>query len=127
MGKHSQPQAGRRQGTPARGGTGSDTHAMHLPAQCATLSPKSYGESGAMAPIDSPLKRLVSAFITDFAAWLLQADVQEAHPLNVELPTETLTVDQVFHITLADGRALLLHIEFQGRRSHAPMPWRMLE
>jgi len=68
-----------------------------------------------MAPIDSLLKRLVSAFIMDFASWLLKADVQEARPLNIELPTETLAVDQVFHITLTDGRALLLHIEFQGR------------
>ena len=50
-----------------------------------------------------------------------------ACPLNVELPVATLSVDQVFHVTLADGHAVVLHIEFQGRRSHAPMPWRMLE
>ena len=80
-----------------------------------------------MADTDSPLKQLVSAFITDFAAWLLQAEVREAHPLNVELPAETLAADQVFHVTLADGRTLVLHIEFQGRTSHQPMEWRMLE
>jgi predicted transposase YdaD len=80
-----------------------------------------------MADTDSPLKQLFSAFITDFAAWLLQADVRDAHPLNVELPAETLAADQVFHVTLADGRALVLHIEFQGRTSHQPMEWRMLE
>ena len=38
-----------------------------------------------MADLDSPLKQLVSAFIADFAAWLLHADVREAHALNVEL------------------------------------------
>ena len=80
-----------------------------------------------MADTDSPLKQLVSAFITDFAAWLLQAEARAAHPLNVELPAETLAADQVFQVTLADGRTLVLHIEFQGRTSHAPMEWRMLE
>jgi predicted transposase YdaD len=58
---------------------------------------------------------------------LLQAEVREAHALNVELPGETLAVDQAFQVTLADGRVLVLHQEFQGRRSHEPMPWRMLE
>jgi hypothetical protein len=80
-----------------------------------------------MADTDGPLKRLVSTFSTDFAAWLLKAEVREARPLNVELPGETLAVDQVFHITLADGRESLLHIEFQGRSSRAPMRWRVLE
>ena len=37
-----------------------------------------------MADLDSPLKQLVSAFIIDFAAWLLQADVREAHPIHIE-------------------------------------------
>jgi predicted transposase YdaD len=80
-----------------------------------------------MADTDSPLKHLFSAFITDFAAWLLQADVRDAHPLNIELPAEMLAADQVFHVTLADGRTLVLHIEFQGRTSHQPIEWRMLE
>src|SRR5712691_6639466 len=80
-----------------------------------------------MADTDSPLKQLFSAFITDFAAWLLQADVRDAYPLNIELPAETLAVDQVFHVTLADERTLVLHIEFQGRTSHQPLEWRMLE
>jgi len=75
-----------------------------------------------MASTDSPLKRLVSTFITDFAAWLLKAQGQEASPLNIELPGETLAVDQVFRVMLADGREVVLHIEFQGRRSHPPMP-----
>src|SRR5215510_4758944 len=80
-----------------------------------------------MAELNNPLKQLVSAFITDFAAWLLHADVREAHALNVELPSGMLTADQVFRVTLADGRVLVLHIEFQGRSSHQPMQWRMLE
>lgn len=80
-----------------------------------------------MADTDSPLKRLVHMFITDFAVWLLQADVREIQPLNVELPAETLAADQVFQVTLADGRRLVLHIEFQGRGSRQPMRWRMLE
>jgi hypothetical protein len=29
-------------------------------------------------------------------------------------------------VTLADGRDLVLHIEFQDCRSHPPMPWWML-
>ena len=80
-----------------------------------------------MAETDSLLKRLVSTFILDFATWLLGTAVHAARPLQSELPVATVTVDQVFQVTLANGRALLLHIEFQGRRSHAPMQWRMLE
>ena len=80
-----------------------------------------------MAATDHPLKRLVSLFIDEFAAWLLNSPVREARPLNVELPADLLATDQVFQVTLVDGRELVLHIEFQGRRSHQPMPWRMLE
>ena len=80
-----------------------------------------------MATTDSPLKHLVSAFITDFAAWLLQVPVREARPLNVELPATTLAADQVFHVTLGTGQPLLLHLEFQGLRSRPPLSWRMLE
>ena len=39
-----------------------------------------------MAATDHPLKRLVSACITEFASWLLSAPVRAARPLNVELP-----------------------------------------
>ena len=80
-----------------------------------------------MAETDSLLKRLVSTFILDFASWLLDTAVQSARPLQSELPAVTVAVDQVFQVTLTDGRTLLVHIEFQGRRSHVPMPWRMLE
>lgn len=80
-----------------------------------------------MAATDHPLKRLVSTCITEFASWLLSTPVHAVRPLNVELPADLLTTDQVFQVTLDDGRALVLHIEFQGRRSQPPMPWRMLE
>jgi len=65
-----------------------------------------------MAETDSLLKRLVSTFMLDFATWL---------------PGTTVAVDQVFQVTLANDRELLLHLEFQGRRSQEPMQWRMLE
>ena len=80
-----------------------------------------------MASTDSPLKRLVSTFIEDFASWLLQAEVQSARPLNVELPAETQVADQVFQVTRQEGGELVLHIEFQGRRTRQLMSWRMLE
>jgi hypothetical protein len=80
-----------------------------------------------MTQTDSPLKRLVDFFIADFAAWLLNVEVREAHTLNIELSAEPISADQVFHVSLADGRAVVLHLEFQGRRSHTPMPIRMLD
>ena len=80
-----------------------------------------------MAATDHPLKRLVSSFITEFASWLLSTPVHAARPLNVELPADILTTDQVFQVILDTGRELVLHIEFQGRRSQPPMRWRMLE
>ena len=80
-----------------------------------------------MAETDSLLKRLVSTFMLDFASWLLGTAVQTARPLQSELPGTTVAVDQVFQVTLTNGRELLLHLEFQGRRSHEPMQWRLLE
>ena len=80
-----------------------------------------------MAETDSLLKRLVSTFRLDFASWLLGTAVQTVCPLQSELPGTTVAVDQVFQVTLANGRELLLHLEFQGRRSPEPMQWRMLE
>src|SRR5262245_66417518 len=80
-----------------------------------------------MAETDSLLKRLVSTFVLDFAAWLLGTAVQTVRPLPSELPAGTVAVDQVFLVTLTNGREVLLHIEFQGRRSPTPMQWRMLD
>jgi predicted transposase YdaD len=80
-----------------------------------------------MAAPDSLLKLLVSSFMTDVASWLRHTPVRAAHPVNVVLPTPTLTVDQVLHVTLATGHEGLLHLEFQWRRSHDAMHWRMQE
>ena len=80
-----------------------------------------------MAETDSLLKRLVNTFLVDFATWLLGTQVRTARLLPSELPGATVAVDQVCHLTLADERELLWHMEFQGRRSHVPMPWRMLD
>ena len=80
-----------------------------------------------MAETDSLLKRLVTAFSVDFATWLLGTPVHTAVPLSSELPASTVSVDQLFRVLLATGRSLMLHLEWQGRRSHAPMPWRMAE
>jgi hypothetical protein len=54
-----------------------------------------------MAVTDDPLKLLVESCIEDFAAWLLQAEVVEAHPLNVELPGQPQRVDQLFRLALS--------------------------
>ena len=70
-----------------------------------------------MDETDSPLKRLVSQFSTEFATWLLRADVRQTRSLDTDLPGASVTADQVFHVTLTSGQGLLLHIEFQGRRS----------
>ncbi len=82
-----------------------------------------------MGQTDNPLKQLVTAFIGDFAAWLLGAEVREAVARPTELPpsADAVQSDQVFHVTLADGRTVVLHLEFQGRTSHKPMPLRMLD
>ena len=80
-----------------------------------------------MAETDNLLKRLVSMFVVDFASWLLGIPVRTAQALQSELPGTTAIADQVFQVTLADGRDILFHLEFQGRRSHLPMPWRMLD
>ncbi|MEM7128859.1 MAG: hypothetical protein AAF702_21170 [Chloroflexota bacterium] len=80
-----------------------------------------------MADTDNPLKLLVRFCIRDFAEWLLDSEVRHAHTLNIELTAEPTFVDQLFHVTLMDGRSTMLHIEFQGRSSRSPMRWRMLE
>src|SRR5690348_11380196 len=80
-----------------------------------------------MAATDSPLKQLIESCIIDFATWLLDSPVIDAQPLNVELVGQTVRVDQVYRVTLANGRVLILHIEFQGKRSHEPMHLRMLD
>ena len=80
-----------------------------------------------MAETDNPLKRLVETAISDFAAWLLGVEVQDAYAVNIELTSDLVRVDQLFRVTLQNGQTTLLHIEFQGRSTHRPMKWRMLE
>lgn len=81
-----------------------------------------------MAATDGPLKRLVTICIVDFARWLLDSEVLDAYSLNIELPVqEVARTDLLFRVVLPDGPATMLHIEFQGKSSHAPMRWRMLD
>jgi hypothetical protein len=82
-----------------------------------------------MATTDSPLKRLVTTFIDDFATWLLESEVDSVTPHNIELyaKPDPVRADQIFTVKLADGRTIVLHIEFQGRRSEIPMPLRELD
>ncbi|PON11339.1 hypothetical protein C2W62_45360 [Candidatus Entotheonella serta] len=49
------------------------------------------------------------------------------HALDTDLVGVQAAADQVYQVTLTSGQKVLLHIEFQGRRSHQPMPWRMLD
>lgn len=83
-----------------------------------------------MAETDNPLKQLALDAAQDFAAWMLDVDwttVQHVQPLNVELPGRDVRSDALFRVTLTDGNATLLHIEFQGMRSDRPMSLRMLD
>ncbi|MEW5988357.1 MAG: hypothetical protein AB1791_17135 [Chloroflexota bacterium] len=80
-----------------------------------------------MSTLDILLKEMVIEAAEDFAAWLLREEIVAVEPLTVELPAESLMADTVFRVTLPDGRATILQIEFQGRRSRSPMPDRMLQ
>ncbi|MEI2688461.1 MAG: hypothetical protein V9H69_01615 [Anaerolineae bacterium] len=79
-----------------------------------------------MPATDHPLKVYVQQFGRDFAEWLLDAEVLLVEPVNVELAAETLRVDSLLRVTLASGAVILLHVEFQGRRSEPAMPLRQL-
>ena len=82
-----------------------------------------------MAETDNPLKRLFSDFSTDFAIWLLGDQISSVRPTNIALlpSEEEIRADEIFDVTLTDGRILNLHIDFQGIRSHRPMRWRVLD
>lgn len=79
-----------------------------------------------MSATDHPLKVLVQRFGRDFAEWLLDTEVLSVEPVNVELTTETLRVDTLLRVVQANGAVVLLHIEFQGRRSFPAMALRQL-
>jgi predicted transposase YdaD len=82
-----------------------------------------------MAKTDNPLKRLFSDFSTDFGFCKLGDQVSSVRPTNIALlpSEEEIRADEIFDVTLTDGRVLNLHIDFQGVRSHRPMPWRVLD
>lgn len=83
-----------------------------------------------MAETDSPLKILVREFAPDFAAWLLRVDsiaIRHVQVLNIELPAGRVSSDTILRVTLASGHDVLLHVEFQGKDSERPMPWRMVD
>jgi predicted transposase YdaD len=82
-----------------------------------------------MAKTDHPLKRLITYTITEFASWLLGAEVRTVAPLPIEQTAtpDPIRSDLVFLVTLVDGRTVLLHIEFQGRTSYRPVPLRLLD
>jgi len=82
-----------------------------------------------MAATDNPLKRLVTTFIDDFATWLLKSDVDSVTSHNIELyaKPDPVRADEVFTVKLAGGRTVILHIEFQGRRTEIPMHLRELD
>ncbi len=80
-----------------------------------------------MGAYDRLLKQLIADFRYDFATWLLGREVDAVDPVTIELPAESLRADMVFRVQLRDGQPVLLHIEFQGRTSRRPMPWRMLD
>lgn len=64
----------------------------------------------------------------DFAIWLLGDKIRQISPLNVALPaSEEIRPDLVYQVTLTDGPPLILQIDFQGRTTHRPMPWRELD
>ena len=79
-----------------------------------------------MSTTDHPLKVFVQQFGRDFAEWLLDAEVLLVEPVNVELTAETLRVDSLLRVFQANGDVILLHVEFQGRRSEPAMPLRQL-
>jgi len=81
-----------------------------------------------MAKTDLLLKQLILTCSHDFAEWLLKTKVQTVSPCASELPppVAVLRADQVFRVTTATGAKVVLHIEFQARKSHKPMPQRQL-
>ncbi|TGO03127.1 hypothetical protein PN36_12325 [Candidatus Thiomargarita nelsonii] len=80
-----------------------------------------------MAATDNPLKRLVTTFIEDFAEWVLGTQVAGVTSRNIELYADTIRSDQIFLVKLIDKRTVILHLEFQGRRTDKPMSLRELD
>ena len=82
-----------------------------------------------MTQTDTTLKQYFANFGKELAEWLLNTTIKTARALSGELPPTDNTVyaDYVLELTLLDNSQIIFHIEFQGRRSKRPLPWRMLE
>lgn len=59
--------------------------------------------------------------------WLLNGVVKNIQQRNIELPANTLSSDQVFEVTLPDGKEIVLHCEFESGSDTSVMSWRMQE
>jgi hypothetical protein len=82
----------------------------------------------------SPYFFFISQFVSFVSVnliiiWLLGDQVSSVRPTNIALlpSEEEIRADEIFEVTLTDGRTLNLHIDFQGIRSHRPVPWRVLD
>ncbi|WP_423225194.1 hypothetical protein [Candidatus Amarolinea aalborgensis] len=80
-----------------------------------------------MTDTDNPLKSLILTYKETFAEWLLGKRLRSVRTLTIELPASRQRSDLLFEAVSEDGNMGLLHIELQGKRSAAPMPWRMLD
>lgn len=82
-----------------------------------------------MAKTDHPLKRLILIAITELASWILGSDVHSVVPVSIEhiATPDPIRSDLVFRVTLADGRKVLMPIEFQGTSNHKPVHLRLLD
>ena len=76
---------------------------------------------------DNPLKRLFMTKDENLTTWLLGQPILEIKSENIELPVSTLRTDQVYEVTLADGKEIILHCEFEAGSSTEVMSWRMEE
>ncbi|MEZ4632770.1 MAG: hypothetical protein R2880_19015 [Deinococcales bacterium] len=80
-----------------------------------------------MAKTDNPLKQLFHSYIAELTPWLLGQEVLEVSNRNIELPSNIFKSDQVFRVSLKDGKKLLLHLEFEAHDKAQDMAFRMLE
>ena len=80
-----------------------------------------------MTDTDNPLKSLILTYKETFAERLLGKRLRSVRTLTIELPASRQRSDLLFEAVSEDGNVGLLHIELQGKRSAAPMPWRMLD
>lgn len=79
-----------------------------------------------MARTDSPLQLYFRHNVKEIASWLLGADVVSAQHHPLKLVRAKFEIDSAYVVQLANGKHCLLHVEFQGRRTHMPMPRRQL-